>query len=72
MRISIWRQDRKGAHWRRLGVVDLARSGPWPFKRNPPHGDGTLEKSWPRLAWYSLQVEQYDLFGKERSVRDVI
>lgn len=68
----MWRQGKLGAHWYRLGVVELSNAGPWPFKCGIPHGDGSLSRKWPRVCWYALQKEQYDLFQKERGIRDVI
>jgi hypothetical protein len=59
MRVSLWKQERKGARWYRFGVVIFDRGGEMPFKRTVRHGAGNLPKSWPRICWYELEREYY-------------
>lgn len=66
MRVSIWKQDRHGARWYRVGVIEYAAAGALPFKRPIPHGDSVLRKSWPRVCWYSLETHTYEQTMHER------
>jgi hypothetical protein len=70
MRVSIWQQDHKGAHWFRLGVVILDAAGTLPFKRTIPHGESVLRPHWPRICWYSMERHDGDLFERERRTDD--
>jgi len=65
MRVSVWQQDRKGARWRRLGVVEFEACGAGCFKRALPHGDDVKEKSWPRVAWYPIESCEFEMFSKK-------
>lgn len=71
MRVSIWRQDRKGTRWRRLGVVILDLRGALPFKKNIPCGKGQEFFTWPRLSWYPLERSELDLFDEKLRCEDV-
>jgi len=66
MRVSIWRQDKKGARWYRIGVIVCSASGSLPFTRAIPHGDDHLVGTWPRICWYSLERHGWELFDRER------
>jgi len=71
MRVSIWRQERKGAHWYRLGVVEFSYQSASPFRFTIPHGDDALQSSWPRVCYYPIERQQFDLFSRERRVNHV-
>lgn len=66
MKVSIWRQDQKGARWYRLGVVVVEVGGRLPFRTMIAHGDGPLLPIWPRSCWYSMEKHEWDLFDLER------
>lgn len=63
MRVSIWKQERKGARWRRIGVVTLDMGGRLPWRRIIRHGDSLHKQEWPRFCWYALERDQYSLFN---------
>lgn len=65
MRIAIWKQDRKGAPWRRLGVVRLDMGRQWPFKKSIRHGEAGQDPFWPRHCWYSIERDAWSLFDHE-------
>jgi len=62
MKISLWRQDKSGAHWRRLGVVEVDFARALPFKRPIPLGDKALARRWPRFHFQTMEVVQPSLF----------
>jgi hypothetical protein len=65
MRVSIWKQDRKGKRWRRIGVVALDAGGALPFKTLIPHGEDTLPERWPCHCWYTIERHAWSLFDHE-------
>jgi len=70
MRVSIWKQDRKGVRWRRIGVVIVDLAGPWWFKKPIPHGASPLRIEYPRYCWYTMESVNYSLFGTGRRTYD--
>jgi hypothetical protein len=66
MRVSIWQQDRKGARWLRLGVVIMSMADALPFRKAIAHGDSPLSPTWPRLCWYTMERDVWDLWDHER------
>lgn len=72
MKISLWRQDKKGDRWCRVGVVVIDPAAMLPFRRGIPHGDDRMLELWPRLCWYSLEKHQWDLFDHERKEDDAV
>jgi hypothetical protein len=62
MKISIWKQDKSGAHWRRIGVVDAHLAGEWPFRVLVSFREYALPRRWPRWHYQTMEVCQPSLF----------
>jgi hypothetical protein len=66
MRLSIWVQDKLGAHWRRIGVVEAQLAGPWPFKVPVSFREYALRRQWPRWHYQTMEVCEPPLFEVRR------
>jgi hypothetical protein len=62
MRVSIWKQDKLGAHWRRLGVVEAELAGAWPFKVLVSFREYALPRCWPRYCYHTMEVCEPEFF----------
>jgi hypothetical protein len=66
MRISVWKQDRAGKRWRRVGVVEAQPAGAWPFKVLVSFREYALPRKWPRWHYQTMEVPQPWLFKVRR------
>lgn len=69
MRASVWKQDRKGSRWRRLGVLHVHNYGALPFKFPLPFGDAPQKNGWPRYCWYTMEEQQLTIFDYTETAR---
>ncbi len=66
MRLSFWKQDKKGAHWRRIGVINAQPAGQWPFKVRMGFAEFALGNQWPRYQYHTKEVLQPRLLEVRR------